>query len=62
MRQRPFSPTAEEIELSKEDVETISELGRNNAVRYNVPYLYSPQWDIDVFDTPEEKNASVKVW
>ncbi|KAH8083485.1 NADP-dependent oxidoreductase domain-containing protein [Filobasidium floriforme] len=52
----------QEIELSKEDVETITALGRKNAVRYNVPYLYSPQWDIDVFDTPEEKDASVKVW
>lgn len=52
----------EEIELSKEDVETISALGRKNPVRYNVPYVYSPQWDIDVFDTPDEKNASVKVW
>ena len=53
---------AKEIELSKQDVKTITALGRKNAVRYNVPCLYSPQWGIDLFDTPEEKDASVKVW
>ena len=53
---------AEEIELDRRHVDTITELGKNNPVRYNTPYLYHPQWDIDVFDSPEEKGASVKVW
>ncbi|KAJ9117373.1 hypothetical protein QFC24_006467 [Naganishia onofrii] len=52
----------QEIKLSKQHVDTINELGKKNPVRYNTPFLYSPQWDIDVFDTPEERDASLKVW
>lgn len=31
--------------------------------RFNIPYKYSPNWDINTFGEPEEKNAthSVKI-
>jgi L-glyceraldehyde reductase len=51
-----------DIEITSEEFEEIAEVGRKNPVRYNIPYLYAPRWDIDVFDTPEEEKASRKVW
>lgn len=53
---------AEDYEISQEDFDEIDAIGRANQVRGNIPYVYSPQWNIDVFGTPEEKAASGKVW
>ncbi|KDQ56293.1 hypothetical protein JAAARDRAFT_132718 [Jaapia argillacea MUCL 33604] len=47
-----------QVELSKEDYETISALGHNNYTRFNIPYNYNPRWDINIFGEPEEKGAS----
>jgi L-glyceraldehyde reductase len=52
----------DDIEITDEEFEEIAEVGRKNPIRYNVPFLYTPKWDIDVFDTPEEEKASRKVW
>ncbi len=53
---------ADDIKLTDAEFEEIAEIGRKNPVRYNIPYCYSPMWDIDVFDTPEEAKASRKAW
>jgi hypothetical protein len=29
--------------------------------RFNIPYRYSPNWDINQFGEPEEKDATYKV-
>jgi len=50
-----------QIELSKSDYETISAIGHGNHTRFNIPYNYSPNWDINIFGEPEEKNATYKV-
>lgn len=52
----------EDYEISQEDFDEIDAIGRANQVRGNIPIVYSPKWDIDVFGTPEEKGASRKVW
>ncbi|KAJ6534046.1 NADP-dependent oxidoreductase domain-containing protein [Mycena vulgaris] len=50
-----------QVELSKEDYEKISALGHGRHVRYNIPYRYSPKWDIALFDEPAEAGAAYKV-
>lgn len=52
----------EDCILSDEEFQEISALGRKDPVRYNTPFLYEPKWNINVFDSPEEKEAAVKVW
>ncbi|PGH08837.1 hypothetical protein AJ79_05841 [Helicocarpus griseus UAMH5409] len=50
-----------EIDLSPEDVSTISDLGKVPK-RYNTPYAYySPRWDINIFGEESEKGATHKV-
>ncbi|KAF7980127.1 hypothetical protein HWV62_39555 [Athelia sp. TMB] len=50
-----------QVELSKEDYEAVSSIGHNNHVRFNIPHKYTPFWDINIFDEPEEKTANNKV-
>ncbi|KAF9494130.1 Aldo/keto reductase [Pleurotus eryngii] len=47
-----------QIELSKEDYEAVSAVGKDNHTRFNIPYTYKPKWDINVFDEPIEKQAT----
>lgn len=47
----------EQIALSKEDYEKISEIGKHNHVRFNIPITYSPQWSINLFDEGVETEA-----
>lgn len=49
----------EQIELSKEDYEKISEIGKGNHVRFNTPITYSPKWSINLYDEGVEKEAQV---
>lgn len=44
-----------EIELSDEEFEKISELGKKTTIRYNVPVTYEPKWNVNVFNTEAEK-------
>ncbi|KAF8262509.1 Aldo keto reductase [Lactarius quietus] len=44
----------DQITLSKEDYEKISEIGKNNHVRFNIPITYSPKWSINLFDEKVE--------
>lgn len=66
----PKSVTAEriksnfiQIELDEGDMKTITALGEGVGYsRGNLPYIYNPRWDINIFDEPEEANASRSVW
>ncbi|KAL4263967.1 NADP-dependent oxidoreductase domain superfamily protein [Pleurotus pulmonarius] len=51
-----------QIELSKEDYEAVSAVGKDNYTRFNIPYTYKPMWDINIFDEPIEKQATNKVY
>jgi len=51
----------EQITLSREDYERISEVGKNNHVRFNIPITYSPKWSINVFDEDIEKECTVRL-
>ncbi|KAL4071342.1 NADP-dependent oxidoreductase domain-containing protein [Scleroderma yunnanense] len=50
-----------QVELSKDDYEKISSIGKNNHKRFNVPITYNPKWDINVFDELEERNTTHQV-
>jgi len=47
----------EQIELSKEDIEKISEIGGKGRVRYATPATFEPKWSINVFDEEVEKKT-----
>ncbi|KAI2789281.1 D/L-glyceraldehyde reductase [Penicillium oxalicum] len=50
-----------EIELTPEEVEKISTLGKDRK-RYNTPFpTYKPRWNINIFGEPEEAPATYKV-
>lgn len=51
----------EQVKLSKEDYEKVASIHEEKALRFNIPYRYKPQWDIDVFGEAEEKVAKVSV-
>ncbi|KAK7436513.1 hypothetical protein VKT23_000404 [Stygiomarasmius scandens] len=51
----------QQVELSKEDYEAITSLGKNGHVRYNIPYTYSPKWSINIFNEEVEKGATYSV-
>ncbi|KAH9067515.1 Aldo/keto reductase [Lactarius vividus] len=40
----------EQITLSKEDYEKISDIGKNNHVRFGIPMSFAPKWSINLFD------------
>ena len=50
----------EQITLSKEDYEKISEIGKNNYVRFAIPVTFSPKWMVNVFDEAVEKEAQTE--
>ena len=51
----------QQITLSKEDYEKITSIGKNKHTRFNIPTTYKPKWSINIFDEPEEKNATNQV-
>ncbi|KAK5111543.1 mitochondrial glycerol dehydrogenase Gld1 [Meristemomyces frigidus] len=51
----------QEVELSNADIKTIDKIG-DKPRRYNIPYVANkPVWPVDIFGTPEEKEAPHKV-
>lgn len=52
----------DQLELKDDDYEKVTslynELGK---VRFNIPYTYAPQWDVNVFGEPQEKDAKYQV-
>ncbi|KAF7296704.1 Aldo-ket-red domain-containing protein [Mycena chlorophos] len=49
------------VELSAEDFEEISAIGRGKEVRYNIPYRYEPKWDVVIFGDEAEEGAKYQV-
>ncbi|KAJ7072898.1 NADP-dependent oxidoreductase domain-containing protein [Mycena amicta] len=47
-----------QIELSAEDYEKITALGKGRQTRMNIPYRYTPKWDIELFGEEAEKDAT----
>ena len=50
-----------QVELSDEDYEKLTELGRKHPRRYNVKTTYGILWDINIFNDPAEQVATNKV-
>ncbi|EPT02531.1 hypothetical protein FOMPIDRAFT_1022863 [Fomitopsis schrenkii] len=48
-----------QVSLSEEDFKKLVALGKDH-VRFNVPYTYSPQWDINIWNEPSEQSATHK--
>ncbi|KAF9463537.1 NADP-dependent oxidoreductase domain-containing protein [Collybia nuda] len=49
-----------QVELSKEDYEKITAVGHGNYTRYNIPFTYTPKWDVSLFEEPIEKVAGFR--
>ncbi|GLB37917.1 putative aldehyde reductase [Lyophyllum shimeji] len=47
----------QQVELSQEDYDRITAIGRENHVRFNIPRTYKPKWDVNIFDEEVEKGA-----
>lgn len=47
-----------QVELSQEDYDRITAIGRDHHVRYNIPLTYKPKWDVNIFDEEIEKGAA----
>ncbi|KAI9465376.1 Aldo/keto reductase [Lactarius psammicola] len=50
----------EQIMLSKEDYEKISEIGKNNHVRFGIPITFAPKWSINIFDEKVETEGQAE--
>lgn len=50
-----------QIELSPDDYEKITLIGKNNHTRFNIPATYKPKWDINLFNEPAEQDATYQV-
>lgn len=50
-----------QVTLSAADYDAISAIGHGNHVRFNIPYEYTPHWEINIFDEPAEKDAKNRV-
>ncbi|KAH6916017.1 aldehyde reductase 1 [Coprinopsis sp. MPI-PUGE-AT-0042] len=51
----------QQVELSKEDYEKISEIGKKDPIRFNTPIGYKPKWSINIFGEDSEKPADFGV-
>ena len=66
----------QQVELSQDDISTLNELGKKNRTRFvsfirllllcscsysfNIPHHYTPRWNINIFNEPEEETATNK--
>nr|ADF57216.1 xylose reductase [Rhodotorula mucilaginosa] len=49
------------ISLTDDEVAEINKIGEEKPARFNLPIDYTPKWNINVFDTPQEKDAKYQV-
>ncbi|KAI0732537.1 NADP-dependent oxidoreductase domain-containing protein [Fomitopsis betulina] len=49
-----------QVSLSEEDYQKLVAIGKDNHVRFNIPYTYTPQWDINIWNEPSEQAATHK--
>ncbi|OHF04031.1 aldehyde reductase 1 [Colletotrichum orchidophilum] len=48
------------FDIDNESYETLTELGRKAPARFGgLPFTFDPAWKVNVFDTPEERNADL---
>ncbi|CCM01021.1 uncharacterized protein FIBRA_03069 [Fibroporia radiculosa] len=47
----------QQVTLSQEDYEKITEIGKRAPTRYNMPFCYAPHWNINIFNDPAEQAA-----
>ncbi|KAF9266496.1 Aldo/keto reductase [Marasmius fiardii PR-910] len=55
----------QQITLPPDALQKISDIPNTpgqSRMRYNVPFVYKPRWDINIFDDDGEKDASRSVW
>ncbi|KAJ7033422.1 NADP-dependent oxidoreductase domain-containing protein [Mycena alexandri] len=50
-----------QVALSEEDYQKITAIGHGRHLRFNIPYRYSPSWDISLFGEEAEAKATHKV-
>ncbi|KAJ7188974.1 NADP-dependent oxidoreductase domain-containing protein [Mycena filopes] len=50
-----------QVELSEEDYEKVTAIGKGRHLRFNIPYRYDPSWDIALFGEEAEAKATHKV-
>lgn len=48
-----------EVELDDEAIKAIDKIGEQ-PIRYNIPYTYSPKWDINIWNEEKEQAATKK--
>ena len=70
LRNEPYSvlnDCAERIEsnfkqvmLSEEEYQKLIALGKRDPTRFNIPFTYAPNWDINIFNDPAEQGATHK--
>ncbi|WFD23398.1 D/L-glyceraldehyde reductase [Malassezia equina] len=53
----------QQVDLSDEEYQALSDIIKTAGkhVRFNIPYTYTPQWDINVFGEEVEKNAAHQI-
>ncbi|TFY51219.1 hypothetical protein EVJ58_g10681 [Rhodofomes roseus] len=49
-----------QVSLSEEDYQKLVSLGKRDPTRFNMPYTYAPNWDINIFNNPAEQAATHK--
>ena len=49
------------VSLTDDEVAEINKIGEEKPARFNTPISYDPKWNINVFDTQEEKDAKHQV-
>jgi len=50
----------EQVTLNDEDYQKISQIGKENHLRFNIPITYSPKWSVNIFDEEIEKEAQAE--
>ncbi|KIK60786.1 hypothetical protein GYMLUDRAFT_200112 [Collybiopsis luxurians FD-317 M1] len=48
----------QQVTLTKEEYDSVTALGKGNHLRFNIPFNYTPKWDINIFNEPDEKAAT----
>lgn len=55
----------QQVEITKAQYDEISAIGKNNHLRFNVPFRYcteaDPKWDVNIFDEEDEKAATHQI-
>ena len=54
-----------QVELTQAQYDAISAIGKDNHIRFNVPFAYcteaDPKWDVNIFSEGAEKDAAHQV-